>query len=101
MIDLKSAAIKGVPTKGAAIFTKWLVCVVVISFSASLMAQDKSETKSWDELPDWSGWWDARGVRNTGGLGRVLGDLQVYQPCLLYTSPSPRDATLSRMPSSA
>ena len=29
--------------------------------------------------------------------------LQVMQsvPCLLYTSPSPRDATLSRMPSSA
>ena len=27
-------------------------------------------------------------------LGRLL-------PCLLYTSPSPRDATLSRMPSSA
>ena len=26
-------------------------------------------------------------------------DLQ--HPCLLYTSPSPRDATLSRMPSSA
>ena len=25
----------------------------------------------------------------------------VAQPCLLYTSPSPRDATLSRMPSSA
>ena len=25
----------------------------------------------------------------------------VLQPCLLYTSPSPRDATLSRMPSSA
>ena len=24
-----------------------------------------------------------------------------YTPCLLYTSPSPRDATLSRMPSSA
>jgi len=24
-----------------------------------------------------------------------------YLPCLLYTSPSPRDATLSRMPSSA
>ena len=24
-----------------------------------------------------------------------------YQDCLLYTSPSPRDATLSRMPSSA
>ena len=25
----------------------------------------------------------------------------VYNSCLLYTSPSPRDATLSRMPSSA
>ena len=25
----------------------------------------------------------------------------VHKPCLLYTSPSPRDATLSRMPSSA
>ena len=25
----------------------------------------------------------------------------VVRPCLLYTSPSPRDATLSRMPSSA
>ena len=26
---------------------------------------------------------------------------RVGSPCLLYTSPSPRDATLSRMPSSA
>ena len=25
----------------------------------------------------------------------------VYEPCLLYTSPSPRDGLLSRMPSSA
>ena len=28
-------------------------------------------------------------------------DLPAITPCLLYTSPSPRDATLSRMPSSA
>ena len=27
--------------------------------------------------------------------------VQGQNPCLLYTSPSPRDATLSRMPSSA
>ena len=27
--------------------------------------------------------------------------LSLYDNCLLYTSPSPRDATLSRMPSSA
>ena len=26
---------------------------------------------------------------------------QMHEACLLYTSPSPRDATLSRMPSSA
>ena len=38
-------------------------------------------------------------------LWRVLGVTEVdaieYEICLLYTSPSPRDATLSRMPSSA
>ena len=35
--------------------------------------------------------------------GRVIGfggrSLDGSEPCLLYTSPSPRDATLSRMPS--
>ena len=33
-------------------------------------------------------------ILSTGGSA-------VYSDCLLYTSPSPRDATLSRMPSSA
>ena len=32
----------------------------------------------------------------------LLGHNAIFTPdCLLYTSPSPRDATLSRMPSSA
>ena len=31
----------------------------------------------------------------------IEGRLHFHYPCLLYTSPSPRDATLSRMPSSA
>ena len=31
----------------------------------------------------------------------ILGEMGVIDTCLLYTSPSPRDATLSRMPSSA
>ena len=37
------------------------------------------------------------------GFTEVNGDEQFIQihNCLLYTSPSPRDATLSRMPSSA
>ena len=37
--------------------------------------------------------------------GRIMYDYDyydgAYNSCLLYTSPSPRDATLSRMPSSA
>ena len=38
---------------------------------------------------------------SAGGLSgdKVYSDL--FDLCLLYTSPSPRDATLSRMPSSA
>ena len=35
-------------------------------------------------------------AKSYGGYGEV-----VHKTCLLYTSPSPRDATLSRMPSSA
>ena len=42
------------------------------------------------------------GIHDTLDLGwkAVLG-LKMLSSCLLYTSPSPRDATLSRMPSSA
>ena len=40
---------------------------------------------------------DSGDINGTGCEG-VPGSLV---PCLLYTSPSPRDATLSRMPSSA
>ena len=32
---------------------------------------------------------------------KLLREKNDLQPCLLYTSPSPRDAPLSRMPSSA
>ena len=34
-------------------------------------------------------------------LHQTIRELEAKAPCLLYTSPSPRDATLSRMPSSA
>ena len=34
-------------------------------------------------------------------LGKTLERVKASIFCLLYTSPSPRDATLSRMPSSA
>ena len=39
---------------------------------------------------------------NLGEKGdEVVNALGKHRACLLYTSPSPRDATLSRMPSSA
>ena len=34
-------------------------------------------------------------------MDKMLRQLEALLTCLLYTSPSPRDATLSRMPSSA
>ena len=37
----------------------------------------------------------------TGLLGYFLAIFISYIPCLLYTSPSPRDLSTSRMPSSA
>ena len=41
-------------------------------------------------------------VNHGAGYGlEVPCTYRLYGPCLLYTSPSPRDATLSRMPSSA
>ena len=40
-------------------------------------------------------------VTPTGNVGTSVGDTAPDIDCLLYTSPSPRDATLSRMPSSA
>ena len=33
--------------------------------------------------------------------GDPVEQAKIYNACLLYTSPSPRDSTLSRMPSSA
>ena len=35
------------------------------------------------------------------GMALQWGVMNIINICLLYTSPSPRDATLSRMPSSA
>ena len=40
-------------------------------------------------------------VSEVRGFGRQKGQVERYRGCLLYTSPSPRDGTKSRMPSSA
>ena len=44
------------------------------------------------------GWYKSQTVRGRSEDEDTRGN---YNCCLLYTSPSPRDATLSRMPSSA
>ena len=55
---------------------------------------------------------DINGLRDAGFADRDILDIvevtayyayanRIADGCLLYTSPSPRDATLSRMPSSA
>ena len=68
-----------------------------------------------DEIRAWrrstlsgAAWFDDHGVsferHYTGSLACVPSRPTIFTgqyPCLLYTSPSPRDATLSRMPSSA
>ena len=41
------------------------------------------------------------GVEGMMIIGAISGFALMVVTCLLYTSPSPRDATLSRMPSSA
>ena len=64
------------------------------------------------QVPNWETW-DSKFLKKCRLVaereGEVLGwatlsatsKREVYRGCLLYTSPSPRDATLSRMPSSA
>ena len=52
-----------------------------------------------DSTPDTNASNDAGGSEGTGSDDAINGD--GTGTCLLYTSPSPRDATLSRMPSSA
>ena len=40
-------------------------------------------------------------ISNYESMPRLFARAPLFKSCLLYTSPSPRDATLSRMPSSA
>ena len=59
------------------------------------------------EHPDFPGSFDYESTNSTlDGILQTLSSIAamgtyIYKGCLLYTSPSPRDATLSRMPSSA
>ena len=45
--------------------------------------------------------WSWKGFFGTYDRASAQRGLKVYRDCLLYTSPSPRDLSTSRMPSSA
>lgn len=58
--------------KGGCSVALLLTCLAANTISA--------QEKTWQDLPDWSGWWDAFGAPGIGGLRDVLADLSVYQP---------------------
>ena len=82
-----------------------------ISFEFFPPSSNKAETVLWESIkileplkPNFvSVTYGAGGTtrERTHNCVKKIIDETNLEPCLLYTSPSPRDATLSRMPSSA
>ena len=70
-----------------------LVCgfTLISGLSFSALAQDNGDIKPSDKSAP----------REHGVEDKAQAEDKPHSDCLLYTSPSPRDATLSRMPSSA
>ena len=66
------------------------------------MDDNKKETLVWDNIPEWAIFSLEYGIEEELFLTDEDKDLITrFITCLLYTSPSPRDSTSSRMPSSA
>ena len=79
-----------------------LVALLLVVMSSLLTACGTSNADSGDK--DGAAKDDRKTVTITDELGRDVElkvPIQAVYPCLLYTSPSPRDGLLSRMPSSA
>ena len=77
--------------------------LVTLSVSASNQVEDRlthsvSVSRSLEQVDYFVDADNSVDYKFTGG---DIGDIPQYDPCLLYTSPSPRDGLLSRMPSSA
>ena len=74
-------------------------------FTVSAGSSDAEEVNTNnDNYASWN--WKANGAGSANTSGSINSTVSVnttagFSICLLYTSPSPRDATLSRMPSSA
>ena len=76
---------------GVLIMVMWILIferLWFFRFSKPQLIQDARE--QWDQVRS-----------ENGGPGRKSWEGHMIRSCLLYTSPSPRDTDLSRMPSSA
>src|SRR5665811_1796018 len=98
LADFLGAAIVG-PIGGAAVAS----ASFVVRYRRGREQQTISEASSFIFVGGLAGivYWVVVGHWGTGILGIVVGGLLAavtYQGCLLYTSPSPRDRTRSRMP---
>ena len=78
------------------IFSWLLVFGLLFGVTQTAYAMDK-EPVIWVQVPQWTDDWAVCAV----DIPDAACHWYVAEACLLYTSPSPRDATLSRMPSSA
>ena len=73
-------------------------------FAAALAILSNSKFEAFNDMPlIIRSYNEATGVRNTESEGyhHTITTASLLATCLLYTSPSPRDGLLSRMPSSA
>ena len=68
----------------------------IVINAAAYTAVDRAETE-----PELAHVINARAPGSLAYACEEAGAVLIHYSCLLYTSPSPRDATLSRMPSSA
>ena len=73
------------------------VCMLTISNAARADSLDEQRNR-YAQIKQA---WDSKQMDTVQALMPTLKDYPLYPYCLLYTSPSPRDRTRSRMPSSA
>ena len=72
----------------------WIVAMLVVNSGWYVVSQQSASQEINRPGAEFSESRDA-------DLTSIVGDESEYELCLLYTSPSPRDRTRSRMPSSA
>ena len=81
-----------------AVFSTNLIIYKHTDFEQTFILED-SQSNSAKDLTGFTGTCKMQRTLNLGSLTAF--NLAFTNSCLLYTSPSPRDAQLSRMPSSA